>query len=186
MLDLHPSQITSLHRYNLVHAVPLGPLNQHYSSKLVQHNAENVINLPPVLSHKFCKNCGVLWIPGITVSIRIIYRHKSKARKNIVGKKTSASSNKFLPGRRLQHKCLQCKYKDFDTSLIQSNAKSVDLDVDENKVGEAGPKKENSKSRERTKKRKKNTLGSLLEEKKKQQAAAKGGLNSLNLMEFMK
>ncbi|EGW32029.1 uncharacterized protein SPAPADRAFT_55584 [Spathaspora passalidarum NRRL Y-27907] len=175
---LNPNQITSLHLYDLAHSNAISPLSQNYSVLFERHNLIKQINLPPLLTYKFCQGCGNLWIPGLTVSIRIAYPKKKKGEN--VGK------------RRLRYRCTVCRHTSYDDSLIQEKNKKVEEPVGEkvefkaewtpdhtNQVKQ--PSVKNVKSKDRAKKRKLN-LSSLLSEKKKQKTETK----SLNLMDFLK
>ena len=108
--------------------------------------------------------CGNLFIPGLTVSVRVVYT-KQKIRK-------------------LRTRCLACRHSVFDDGLIQKQEKVepivkpavVQSTNEENNAN-------NSKSKER-RKRKMNSLSNLLQDKKKKTEESK--LNSLDLMEFLK
>lgn len=198
MEELTPSQISNLHLFDLAHRVST-PLSKHYSLAFNTQAIDEDINLPPtsLITHRFCRNCGSIWIPGLTISIRIIYKKKKSSKPS----KPSPESSSTRPIRKLQYKCLHCKYKQFDESLIQQPPKkpvavstyipgTTPLDFKATWQGNTNQVKKtesdtNAKSKDRSKKRKQNNLSALLEQKKKQKKQQSGGLNSLNLMEFM-
>ncbi|CAK7898578.1 ribonuclease MRP protein subunit Snm1p [[Candida] anglica] len=109
-----PAQATALELLDLAHSIPLNPLNKVYFTKFTNHCAEKAINLPDGYTlSKICLKCGVLYIPGITVSMRITYG-KTSSRKRGSKKSKSPTKNvakdttKSRP-RRLEYKCLQCQ-----------------------------------------------------------------------------
>ena len=217
--SLTPNQITNLHLFDLAHKIPANPLNKHYSLTFNTQAIDEEINLPTtsLITHRFCRNCGTIWIPGLTISIRIIYKKKKSKNQSKVTEGTptqlswdTEDSPKKPAIRKLQYKCLKCKFKQFDESLIQvptkrptpissapsrsatpldfkatwapGNTNQVSVSTKKSTDSDKGT---NSKSKDRIKKRKQNNLSALLEQKKKQKKHDAGGLNSLNLMEFM-
>lgn len=146
----------SVHFYNLAHTVPLTPINAHLNNKFLAHSFEHLLPQPDIALHKFCPQCNSIWIPGISLSMRILYTKKPKSAK-IAPKAVR---------RRLQYKCLMCKHKKYDELLLQEKRKIVPV--------ETGSKK---------KKKKKSTLSSMLEKKKEMNGKGEG--YGLDLMEFM-
>lgn len=160
----NPIHAESIHLYNLSHLAPLNPVNSYYNNEFLKHSLDNSLNQSPLVLGKFCSKCSSLLIPGLTVHIKILYRKKDKKTSKVIKVKLKND----VPGRRLQYKCLNCRFKSIDETLVQESRK-----VQERIVLDA-PKT----------KRKKNTLSSMLEKKKKLKDG-KSGFGSMNLMEFM-
>lgn len=174
-------QSTALFYNNLAHSIPLNPFNRLYSAKFSAHIANHHINISdnPEVVHKFCKGCSIMWIPGLTMHMRIKYKKQSRST------------------RYLQLKCNACSFLVADESLTQRNSR-VEREVSEapkslstdtwtsshsNEVkGVSSEKKPN----ERGKKRKQNLLSAMLALKKLQTLLPQTGFNSLSLLEFMK
>jgi len=98
MDKLTNNQITSIHLQNLSHSVPLNPLAKVYKDTFREFTQDKCINLPAnYMEDIFCDKCESIYIPGITVSIRIIYNRK----------KTNAVSRRRL----LRYTCLECDHK---------------------------------------------------------------------------
>jgi ribonuclease MRP protein subunit SNM1 len=189
---LRPNQITSLHLYELVHSAPLNPLTHKYTKTLTSYNDEKSINLPPSLDYKICNNCGNLLIPGLNMSIKIVFPKVKKNETKKVHAKTinvitqPKSDSDDIPDstkRYLQIKCSKCKHKTRDYSLKNYKVKPSTF-----KAEWTPEPKENDKvtkpnrAKERSKKRKKNSLTAMLENKQKD---SNKGLNSLNLMDLL-
>lgn len=126
---LNQNQLTALHLYDVAHCLPLNPLNKQYSLNFLDFLVEKSINLPPnpTVTHKFCRNCGVILIPGLTLSLRIVFRKKTKLKKSkeSVIRANSSEDFKLKPIRKLRYRCLQCRNLEYDDSLIQRNEKRL-------------------------------------------------------------
>lgn len=184
MDKLTNNQITSIHLLNLSHSVPLNPIAKVYKDSLTNFTEEKCINLPiNYMEENFCSKCESIYIPGITVSIRIVY-----------GKRKNA---KQLAHRRLlRYTCLECNHQLERVLEIPISKQSTPIphngpaaEANKTKKSEefkaTWPKTEASKSKQRIKKRKQNNLSNLLALKKKEKEnEAKQG-STLSLMEFM-
>lgn len=163
---LNQSESKLIHLYNLAHSKIDSPFSKLYSLLYHKQEEQQTQTLPDSVLKKFCLKCGNLFIPGLTVSIRVVYT-KQKIRK-------------------LRTRCLACRHSVFDDGLIQKQEKVepivkpavVQSTNEENNAN-------NSKSKERRKKRKMNSLSNLLQDKKKKKTE-ESKLNSLDLMEFLK
>ncbi|CAH2351262.1 ribonuclease MRP protein subunit Snm1p [[Candida] railenensis] len=111
------AQTTALHLLNLSRSIPLNPLNKVYAQSFYEHCNDKSINLPENYStSNTCATCGILYIPGLTCSIRITYsktKSKSSNSSNSKIKKLKSGGRKSSlepkPRKRLlQYKCLQC------------------------------------------------------------------------------
>lgn len=184
MDKLTNNQITSIHLQNLSHSVPLNPLAKVYKDTFREFTQDKCINLPAnYMEDIFCDKCESIYIPGITVSIRIIYNRK----------KTNAVSRRRL----LRYTCLECDYKsdrvlEMPTSKQSTPIPNIGSDTGgRNKTTKpeefkaTWPKADTSKSKQRLKKRKQNNLSNLLALKKKEKENESKQFNSLSLMEFM-
>lgn len=185
MDKLTNNQITSIHLLNLSHSVPLNPLAKVYKDTFANFTEEKCINLPATyMEDSFCDKCESIYIPGITVSIRIIYN-----------KKKSSAVNRSR--RLLRYTCLECDHKsdrilEVPTSKHATPISNASTDTEgSNKTTKpkefkaTWPKSETLKSKERLKKRKQNNLSNLLSLKKKEKENESKQFNSLSLMEFM-
>lgn len=184
MDKLTNNQITSLHLLNLSHTVPLNPLNRIYKDTFDNFTREKCISLPiNYIEETFCGKCGQVFIPGITMSIRIKYPKK---------KGSTNQRNRIL-----RHSCLGCNHKSdhvlpmLSSHIAASPSPNVDITPKVKSDNTGGfkatwPKRETMKSKERLKKRKQNSLSNLLALKKKEKENESKQVNSLNLMEFMK
>ena len=184
MDKLTNNQITSIHLLNLSHSVPLNPLAKVYKDTFREFTQDKCINLPAnYMEDIFCDKCESIYIPGITVSIRIIYNRK----------KTNAVSRRRL----LRYTCLECDHKsdrvlEMPTSKQSTPIPNIGSDTGgRNKTTKpeefkaTWPKADTSKSKQRLKKRKQNNLSNLLALKKKEKENESKQFNSLSLMEFM-
>mmetsp|Transcript_4497 Transcript_4497/g.4967 ORF Transcript_4497/g.4967 Transcript_4497/m.4967 type:complete len:187 (-) Transcript_4497:1558-2118(-) len=184
MDKLTNNQITSIHLLNLSHSVPFNPLAKVYKDSLEDFTNEKCINLPvDYMEDTFCDKCECIYIPGITVSIRIIY--------------TKSKTGAVNRGRLLRYTCLECYHKldrvleipiskrstPIPNSGNDTEAKNKNLKSEEFKA--TWPKPDTSKSKQRLKKRKQNNLSNLLALKKKEKENESKQFNSLSLMEFM-
>lgn len=103
-----PAQVTAIHLLNTSHSSPLNPLNKLYLTKFSNHCDEKSINLPEnYINQRVCSNCGVIYIPGITCSIRIRYKKTNKSRNS-----KKSNHNGKLRERSLQYICLQCNHSE--------------------------------------------------------------------------
>lgn len=80
MTELKPTEVTTLHLYDLAHSIPPSPLTQLYTSFFSNNIAEKSLNLPTSLDYKICTNCGMLLLPGLTMKLRVKYPKKNKSR----------------------------------------------------------------------------------------------------------
>lgn len=168
--QLNQSELKLLHYYNISHAAAGTPVGKIYSSLFQKEQKQSKYSFPPVLSQKFCLECGDLLVPGISVSIKL---EDSEPKDR---------DNKVL-GKRLRFTCLSCQHDQFEEDII-TEKEMVKPIVQESVNPVEKPVK--SKAKERTKKRKmNNNLSNLLHQKKKQKEE-QTKLNSLNLMEFLK
>lgn len=156
-MALEPHQKESLHYYGVAHASPVPEFGQEYSRVLEEHNLTEHVVYPPALDNKFCRQCGVMVIPGLNATIRLRYKKK----------------------RYLSIRCLQCRHVTNDFSLLQEKPKETMIapEVSGEKLTAT------AKAKQRAKKRKNGGLSAMLEQKKAQSQKTTGGLN---LMEFMK
>lgn len=174
-------QSTALFYSNLAHSIPFNPFNRLYSAKFTAHVANHHINISdnPLMIYKFCKNCGVLWIPGLTMHMRIKYRKKARCT------------------RYLEIKCDACSFVAIDESLTQQKSRAKREVPVENKplptdtwnpshTNEVSGVSSIRKPTEKSKKRKQNLLSAMLALKKLQSQLSQSGFNSLSLLEFMK
>lgn len=183
MDKLTNNQITSIHLLNLSHSVPLNPLAKVYKDTFEDFTQDKCVNLPAnYMEDTFCDKCESIYIPGITVSIRVIYNRK----------KTSAVNRRRL----LRYTCLECDHKsdrllEMPTSKQATPKSNNGTDTEKsNNIKPEGfkatwPKTDTSKSKQRLKKRKQNNLSNLLALKKKEKENESKQFNSLSLMEFM-
>ena len=74
-----------------------------YSLLYHKQEEQQTQTLPDSVLKKFCLKCGNLFIPGLTVSVRVVYT-KQKIRK-------------------LRTRCLACRHSVFDDGLIQKQEK---------------------------------------------------------------
>ena len=129
---LNQSESKLIHLYNLAHSKIDSPFSKLYSLLYHKQEEQQTQTLPDSVLKKFCLKCGNLFIPGLTVSIRVVYT-KQKIRK-------------------LRTRCLACRHSVFDDGLIQKQEKVepivkpavVQSTNEENNVN-------NSKSKERRK-----------------------------------
>lgn len=167
--QLNQSELKLLHYYNLSHAAAGTPIGKIYSSLFQKEQKFSKYAFPPVLSQKFCLQCGDLFIPGVSVLIKIV----------------DAEDDNKVPCKKLRFSCMACGNEQFDDELIKEKEVVKPIAQDKSK-DKPTDKPVNSKAKERTKKRKmNNNLSNLLHEKKKQKEE-QTKLNSLNLMEFLK
>ncbi|CUM46184.1 uncharacterized protein AC631_04821 [Debaryomyces fabryi] len=184
MDKLTNNQITSIHLLNLSHSVPLNPLSKVYKDTFADFTNEKCINLPAnYMEDTFCDKCESIFIPGITVSTRIIYK---KSKSGTVSRR-----------RLLRYTCLECYHKsdralEMPTSKRSTPIPNSGTDTEANNKSSkpeefkaTWPKSETSKSKQRLKKRKQNNLSNLLAMKKKEKENESKQFNSLSLMEFM-
>lgn len=179
------------HLYDLTHAVPEVPeLGSIYTSKLHKTFNKKNLTLPNQITNgaKFCSGCETLLIPGINLSMRIVYSKCKKSDKN----KTKAKVWKPRE-RKLRFTCLSCNNKShFDLLEPESDPTSMDTTptIEEKKpfVATWKPTEEKKKSsaKERAKKRKKNNLSLLLNNKKEREEQEKKKSSLLSLNDFMK
>lgn len=165
---LNQSESKLIHLFNLAHSKIDSPFSKLYSLLYHKQEEQQTQTLPDPILKKFCLNCGGLLIPGLTVSIRVVYT-KQKIRK-------------------LRTRCLACRHSIFDDGLIQKQEKVepvVKPVVVQSTKEDNNHNITNLKSKERRKKRKMNNLSNLLQDKKKKKTE-ESKLNSLNLMEFLK
>ncbi|KAK6463787.1 hypothetical protein DFJ63DRAFT_335302 [Scheffersomyces coipomensis] len=127
MSNLTANQITSLHLYDLAHAVPLNPLSKQYSLLFHKFNQEKSINLPnnPNITHRICNSCGGVLIHGLTLSIRIKHGKVNKRKKKRLSKVDASDSNTKTAKRFMELKCLQCNHKEYNRDLIQPKQKEI-------------------------------------------------------------
>lgn len=149
-------QTELVHLYELLHTVPIPELTQGYSLQLEEYTHTNDVALPSLLAHQVCPECGVLFIPGISATIRIRYKRR----------------------RYLEIKCRLCKHKVRDYLLVQHRPL-----IREEEPQAAKPKTTN-KAKLRAQKRRENLLGAMLAKKEKEKKPL--GIGGLDLMEFMK
>lgn len=167
--NLDANQLRSRHLYNLIHATSTSssssPLTKLYSLQFDKVNnlngyttaTTNITNpahatptIPQqqvpasssLISHKICRACGVLLIPGLNVSIRITYPNNKSSKKRMKDKKkeknsieqsrantdteTKSASSCASSRRRLRFKCLSCGSKTYESLLDGSkNQKSL-------------------------------------------------------------
>lgn len=162
---------------NLAHAKPYSAFNRLYSVKFNSTLLNNQIDPTTHAKtiNKFCSKCGLMWIPGLTVSIRIAYKKRKKK------------------SRVLEYKCGQCQNVMEDQSLIQhrpdlhtnrtmsTSTRSAKLhDESLQDIASVGNIKNGSK------KRRLNTLSNMLAQKKQRDQGASQGIGSLSLQEFLK
>ncbi|CUM51600.1 unnamed protein product [Debaryomyces tyrocola] len=182
MDKLTNNQISSIHLLNLSHSVPLNPLAKVYKDTFAEFTQDKCINLPAnYMEDTFCDKCESIYIPGITVSIRIIYNRK---RRSAVNRR-----------RLLRYTCLECDHRSDRELEIPTSKQSTPIPNigdtegnDKTKPEEfkaTWPKADTSKSKQRLKKRKQNNLSNLLALKKKEKENESKQFNSLSLMEFM-
>lgn len=127
----------ALHYNNLAHVTATPMLNRKYSNLFLSYIDQNEIALPDEYeTQRFCNQCGVKYIPGINVRIRVVYM-----------KRDNQSANQLV------YHCTCCNLKRIFKLAVPTKPTAP--------TGE--PVK--SKSRQRTKKRK-STLGNMLAQKK--------------------
>ena len=100
---LNQSESKLIHLYNLAHSKIDSPFSKLYSLLYHKQEEQQTQTLPDSVLKKFCLKCGNLFIPGLTVSIRVVYT-KQKIRK-------------------LRTRCLACRHSVFDDGLIQKQEK---------------------------------------------------------------
>ncbi|EDK36738.2 predicted protein [Meyerozyma guilliermondii ATCC 6260] len=128
---------SALHFLNLSHATASSPLNRRYTYLFSNHVADHEIVLPNEFeSQRFCLKCGLKYIPGVNVKIRVDYKRKD-----------GVSANKLV------YTCSGC-----------NSRHRFDLEVP-TKVTKEPAEPVKSKSRQRAKKRK-TTLSTMLAQKK--------------------
>lgn len=115
------------------------------------------------LNTEYCPNCSTIFIPGINLQMRCIYK-KSKVRKEPKKKRE----------RKLRFLCLSCNTHT-DHEINQPKEDIVITDSTSIKV-----------SKNKSKSKKKNTLLHLMNERKQQEEDAKKKSGILSLEEFMK
>lgn len=165
----------ALHVFQAAHKRPLCPLSLHYGVRFFLAHNDTQNPAPESLHGRFCSQCGVLAIPGLTQSSRVVFKKRGKPYRR----------------RYLVVSCLECGGKtSHDVMMPQERplrlrtqlpapswlalALASDLDVSV----EGGVKKKGKKKRG-------NNLSSLLALKKQREESEKRQ-SSLNLMEFMK
>lgn len=165
----------ALHVFKAAHKRPVCPLSRHYGVLFFLAHNDAKTPAPDGLHSRFCSHCGVLAIPGLTQSCRVVYTKRGKPFRR----------------RYLVVSCLDCKGKTSHDLLMPQErplrlqtqlpaaawlvlALASDLDAST----DGGVKK-------KAKKKKGNNLSSLLA-LKKQRAESDKRQSSLNLMEFMK
>lgn len=187
MENLSHSQLTAVHLLNLSHSVPLNPLNKVYKKKFEDFTENKELEIPSsYFSFNTCKHCGGFLIPGLTVSIRVVFKPRKKIARN-----------RGFRQRSLCYKCLRCK-KSFAHVLNlltgehrkqkeDEGKEQKNLHVNRDKIDEVDKieGKEEGKSKAKSKRKKQNSLSYMLSEKKKATEHEKKMQSSLNLMEFM-
>ena len=106
-----PSQLTALALLNTAYSSPLNPLSSTHFQNFVNFCHEKSINLPEnFVKTRQCFHCGSLYIPGLTVSIRVTFKRR-----------------KSTPRRRLlAYKCLRCDHtQSFEGLLMPKGAKKL-------------------------------------------------------------
>lgn len=175
------------HLYDLTHGVPDTPeLSGVYTQKLVKAVAKQGNSLPQqVCDGKFCSHCQCLFIAGVNMSMRVVYKKsKSKSKTKKLGKERGwkvdkTDETKVFRERSLRLTCFTCNK---NTNLPILNPKPK-LEVQkETFVAKWEPQK--STAKDRAKKRKRNNLASLLSSKKEADSKGKSGLLSLD--DFMR
>jgi len=189
------------HIYDLPHSVPTIPeLSSIYTSKLYKTFHRKNLTLPNQISNglKFCSNCETILIPGINMTMRIIYSKSKKSKKH---KKGSGVGVWKPRDRKLRYTCTSCNHHTF-FELLKPETKPI-MNEDTGKLEAVMPVKEQEKpafvatwepgknkkkntAKERAKKRKKNNLSNLLTNKKERDEQEKKKSSLLSLDEFMK
>ncbi|EMG46410.1 SNM1 Ribonuclease MRP protein subunit SNM1 [Candida maltosa Xu316] len=172
---LNQSQLRLLHYFNLSHAQTDVPLSRLYSLLYSKEEENQQMMFPAILSQKFCLKCGTLFIPGLSVTLKVIYKTNKKDKKS---------------QRRLRFRCLSCRNNQYEDDLIQNKPvvekKVIPMENDTKLDTPVEKVVVKSKAKERSKKRKMtNNLSNMLQEKKKQKTE-ESKLGSMNLMEFLK
>lgn len=177
------------HLYDLTHSVPEVPeLGSIYTSKLHKVFNKKNLTLPNQITNgsKFCLGCETLLIPGINLSMRIVFSKSKKSNKN-KGKVWKARE------RKLRFTCLSCNTKShFDLLKPECDPKSIEKtpDVEDKKpfvaTWKPNDEKKKNSAKERAKKRKKNNLSLLLNNKKEREEQEKKKSSLLSLNDFMK
>lgn len=137
----HTVSASALHLLNLAHATASSPLNRRYTYLFLRHVEDHEIVLPNEFeSQRFCLSCGLKYIPGVNVKIRVDYKRRNGQCAN-----------------QLVYTCSGCNAKHrFDLEVPKKKEPSEPTEPTE-------PIK--SKSRQRAKKRK-TTLSNMLAQKK--------------------
>lgn len=177
------------HLYDLAHAVPETPsLGSMYAGKLFKTFKRENLTLPNQITNgfKFCSHCETVLIPGLNMTMRIVY---TKTKKNKEEKQWRARE------RKLKYKCLSCNHATFFDLLKPECDPSSEQHKEEflNKVKEPfvaswnpNGEKKTSSAKDRAKRRKKNNLANLLNGKKEREEQEKKKSSLLSLDEFMK
>lgn len=94
-----PAQATALQLLNVAHASALSPAGKQHFAQFEAHCRQKLITLPGDYGlQRACQRCGLLYVPGLTCSIRVHFGRKRAARPPVgAGAAVSAASALIAP-----------------------------------------------------------------------------------------